>query len=548
MLPIDAFAFIPLIAASVVTFGVFVFLIVMKLRKTAKPSFVLFLSLVCLMAGMIFSIFRPNLIYLSFMIFMAVLLSLPYCIMKGFSKPEEKGRKEKDYGPVKAGTRINVVYDDVERKLLEVNKDFLAHTTGAFSAPDGGMDQALEYFATQLIELIHADGSMILLMDDFDDIILVKKMLGHIAPPYLLPDNIPHKQQRVDMSMKYAQFPLKDNIFGDVVTSVSPALINEPLKDSRIVQNEDEDFLKCGSYIFVPLIVQEQVIGEIVMAKDFGSEPFTDSEFDIAKKLADFIAVSIHAITSHTEIMERVSVAKEGEIASRTQKSIIPSKIPALPGILTGSFFEPAENICGDFYDVVVSRKDRIAFILGDVTGKNMNSLVVMLMIRAMIRLTINTTQTAGTILSWANRGITSESTTDHFASISLLLYDSVSKKIQYSSAGTNPIFKYTAADGTVTKISDDFEPVGVEKNTEYKDNEISVEKDDIIITCTDGLVEALNNDGVQYSSANLEKIIKQCHTLDGKTIANRIKDDVKDFCGSAVQHDDQSLLVIKIQ
>jgi len=61
-------------------------------------------------------------------------------------------------------------------------------------------------------------------------------------------------------------------------------------------------------------------------------------------------------------------------------------------------------------------------------------------------------------------------------------------------------------------------------------------------------LIEALNLDGKQYSTERLEKIIKENHTLVGKEIAKRVQDDVKNFCGSAVQHDDQTLLCIKIQ
>ena len=75
-----------------------------------------------------------------------------------------------------------------------------------------------------------------------------------------------------------------------------------------------------------------------------------------------------------------------------------------------------------------------------------------------------------------------------------------------------------------------------------------NIRSNDYFILCTDGLLEALNGDGRQYSKANLENIVKQFHSLDGKAIANKIKDDVKKFCGTAALHDDQSLLVIKIK
>ena len=128
------------------------------------------------------------------------------------------------------------------------------------------------------------------------------------------------------------------------------------------------------------------------------------------------------------------------------------------------------------------------------------------------------------------------------------MIYDSINGKIQYSTGGTNPIFVYCKEDNSFKEISSSQEPIGVEKTTEYVDNELSVKSGDIIVTCTDGLLEALNNDGTQYSKSNLERVIRESRNSDGKEIANKIKNDVKNFCGVAAQHDDQSLLVVKIK
>ncbi len=548
MQPIDKFAYIPLYAATALIAATIVFLAISAARKTSKVSFVFFLSLLCVMGGALFTAARPNVVFFSFALAAAALLVLPYAAIKAFSSSDgSEAEEDGKPGAISGGKRYNVVYEEIDRSLLDIQKELLGRAAESISAP-GAIDTILEYYAKQIIEYTHADGSMALLLDDFDDVISVKHLEGSFVPPYLLPENIPHKQNRVDMSMKYAQFPLKGNIFGEIVSGSKAELINEPLKDERIVQNEKEDFLRCGSYIFVPLIAQSQTIGEIALSRDFGNEPFSDKDFDVAKKLADIMALGIRLITIHNDMIERSNDEKENEIASRIQKSLMPAKMPILPGITNGAFFSSAESICGDYYDLLVARKDRIAFVLGDVTGKNLTSLVIMIQIRAMLRLVINTPQTPATILSWTNRGLFSEADKDHFASISLIFYDSVTKKFAYSSGGTNPIYVYRAKDQSFTKISDDSMPIGMEKETVYADKELECESGDIIVTCSDGLIEALNLDGKQYSVGRLEKIIKENHALAGKEIAKRVQDDVKNFCGSAVQHDDQTLLAIKIQ
>ena len=178
-----------------------------------------------------------------------------------------------------------------------------------------------------------------------------------------------------------------------------------------------------------------------------------------------------------------------------------------------------------------------------------MNSFIVMVMIRAMLRLIVNTPQSAGTILSWTNRGICSEnSNIDHFASVALINYNPVTSEAQIATCGINPVLLYSAKTNSISKISNSSEPIGVEKETIYKDINIKLIPGDILITCTDGLLESLNEFGIQYSLTSLMKVIESNHQLSGRDIANRVKDDIKKYCGMTQQYDDQSVMVIKIQ
>ena len=89
---------------------------------------------------------------------------------------------------------------------------------------------------------------------------------------------------------------------------------------------------------------------------------------------------------------------------------------------------------------------------------------------------------------------------------------------------------------------------MGVTKDTVFTNLPLKLNSGDIIATCTDGLLESLNENGVQYSIENLKKVIVKNAGIAAKDISNRVKDDLKRYCGTAQQYDDQSLLVIKIQ
>ena len=411
------------------------------------------------------------------------------------------------------------------------------------------MESFLEYCNKLISEKVGADGCVILLADDYDNTLAVKSLTGSFPPPYKLPEDLPHKPLRVETNLRFAQFPFTDNIFGEIFSAKEPVFIPDSVKDPRIFQNGPEEFLKCGGYIFAPIKQQDTVVGLVALSRLPTKAKFTKDDFETAIILADAVSTSIKPLYSFLDYAEHTELNKDGNIATKYQKDLIPQKLPVIPNISIGCFSNAMENVCGDYYDVLVSRKDRISFVMADVAGKGMNSLVVMIMIRAILRLAVNTAQSASTILSWANRGICIESAKiDHFASVALINYNSTTNEAQISTCGNNPVFVYSAAEKNFKQISLASEPMGVEKDTQFHDIDVKLNSGDIIVTCTDGLLESLNENGVQYAVENLSKVVIRNSQQNAKDISARVKDDLKRYCGSTQQYDDQSILVIKIQ
>lgn len=559
---LNAYTFIPLIFVILVALVLFILKILIA-KKSGINFAAAFVGLVFLLSGAILSLITNQLeciIYLGavslFLLMIQNIVSLTNLKLSTIDEDSDENFSfdqdlnidtEKELSTEDTvETQTNDILNQTD-KLLDVSRDFLIHAAEAFSE-ETGLTRLLDYINTSLIRETKADGGAILLLDDFEDIIAVKAFSGNFPPPYLLPADIPHKIVRVETNFRFAQFNLSDNIFGLVATSGKPELITNPLSDNRLKQNEPEEFLKLGTYIFIPLKLKDTVIGVVSLARKFESAPFTEEEFRAAKVLTTFASTAVHNVYSFQEIVDHSELTREAELACKLQKSIHPKLLPALPSLSVGNYFNTAEGVCGDYYDIIPSRKDRISFVLADVAGKGMNSLMIMVMLKAILRLVVNTTQSASTILSWANRGISIESTIDHFASLALINYDSTTGKVQFSTAGTTPVYIYNAESKQISKVSTPSEPIGVEKTTQYVDHEANVKTGDIIVMYTDGLVETVNDSGKQYTAEKLTQLISQNSNMSGKELANLVKSDVKKFSGNAHQHDDQTLLVIKIQ
>ena len=554
---IDNYIGVPLLVSAGLGLLLFLFLLIMKLRNTAKVSFTFYIVTGILVACSVFTFFDLHFIYFVFAVILAEFITLPYLIIKAFDNPEkrEKKKAEKRIAEQNAAIensdvvkRVIAELETKNQKLLEVNKTLVSHVSTFFSR-DNSMENFLDYCNKMITEKVSADGCVILIGDDYDNTLAVKSLMGSFPPPYKLPDDLPHKPLRVETNLRFAQFPLSENIFGNIFSEGEAVLIADSIKDPRVYQNGPEDFLKCGSYIFAPIKQQDKMLGLIGLARVATNEKFNKDEFDTAVIIADAISTAITPLYSFLAYAEHAELSKDGTIASKYQKDLLPAKLPVIPNVSIGCFSNAMEGVCGDYYDVIASRKDRISFIMTDVAGKGMNSLVVMIMIRAILRLTVNTEQTAATILSWANRGICIDSSKiDHFASVALINFDSTKNKAQISTCGNNPVFHFAAATGELKQITSPSEPMGVEKNSVYSDIDLDLASGDILVTCTDGLLESLNENGVQYGTDNLKKVILKNKGANAKDISSRVKDDLKKYCAADQQYDGQSILLIKIQ
>jgi sigma-B regulation protein RsbU (phosphoserine phosphatase) len=437
-------------------------------------------------------------------------------------------------------------YDKLTDTLDSVYR-FVRQTDSAIrKAKD--VNDLLQKFNQSMIDEIRADGGVILLVDEFDDVIEVKSYAGKYAPPFKIPEDIPRKPNRVELFMKHARVNLGEGILGDVAKNGKQVFIPDTREDPRVERNGNDDFLTVASIICLPLFSNERIIGVISMARKSYDDLFTEEDFSRCRLLADFGSLAISALYNFIESSEKKNIDHEISIAADIQKTLIPKKLPELPSASFGSFSIPARGICSDYFDVILARKNLVSIVMGDVAGKGVPASLVMVMIRAILHLVANSNKDAATIMSWVNRGISGSVDMDHFATVSYLAYDTDAGVIDFSTANHQPLLVFRAQ----TKQIEDFTikslPIGVEKKAEYSRLSIPVSSGDIVIMYTDGVLEAMNPNGQQYGRARLSNIISKNASSPAKEIAAKVKSDLQAFIGNARQHDDQSLLVMKVK
>lgn len=399
-----------------------------------------------------------------------------------------------------------------------------------------------------IVEETGADGGSIYLVDEFDDVIIAKALSGNFPPPFLLPESLPRKQNRVESFMRHAQFRLGETVLGEVAKTGKNMYAPDVAADGRFPGNGDEDFLRLSSFMAVPLMVEDKIIGVSAVSRSRPGAPFGEADFDRLKLLANFGTLAVSNFFSFLEANERNSIEQTAGIAAEIQRTIIPKKLPQFQSLAIGAYSSPARGVSGDYYDLIRTREDRIVGVIGDVAGKGVSAALIMVMIRSILHLVTNTNRDMATVLDWVNKGIAGKIDMDHYATLGLMAVNIVTGELEYANASHQPLLIYRRASDMVETIEMKSVPIGVERATTYQRKALRLYDGDIAVLYTDGIVEVLNEQGKQFGRKNLSQLIARHKDLSPKDIVGRIKQEVSKFIGTARQHDDQTVLVFKMK
>ena len=433
------------------------------------------------------------------------------------------------------------------KELLPVGNTFLIKAAEAIRQQ---MDTAgiLGFINKIMIERLFADGGVILTIGEFEDVLTVKAYGGNYPPPYKLPNDVPHQQEQVATNFRYAEFPLNNSFFGEAARSAKPILIENAQEDSRIVVNGKEPFLLPGSLLTIPMVYRDTVEGLISLSRSADHAPFTEADVKIGEILASYATAALKLIYDLQEETELNTIENETDIASRIQRILLPKKLIDTPDLNFSVLLNQARGVCSDYYDIIQNQKDRLFCITADVAGKSIHACIVMVMIRSLLYLITNTAQSTQSILDILNKGITGKISIDHYASISLLAYIPAEKSIEYVNAGTQSLLLWKASAKKLVRLEQKSDPIGVDIKSVYTCKKIPVEKGDIAVLFTDGIIETLNDRGEPFGLKALAELLAANASLPAKAITDTINKQLKIFMGKTSPHDDQTVMIIKVK
>jgi serine phosphatase RsbU (regulator of sigma subunit)/DNA-binding GntR family transcriptional regulator len=247
----------------------------------------------------------------------------------------------------------------------------------------------------------------------------------------------------------------------------------------------------------------------------------------------------------------RGALRRDLEGAKDVQKAFFPPQSLSIPCLSCETFYKPAQDIGGDYYDFLPLQDGRWGIAIGDVSGKGIGAALIMASLQASLRAQASHPHWhLSTLIGDVNRLVYESSPTNFFASLFYAEYQPATRVLKYVNAGHNPPIVLRPRNGEceMFRLDAGGMPVGISANPQFATTTFHFEIDDVFVAYTDGITEVENRDGELWGQGGLESLLGSCRDGTPEQIIQCILDEVSGFADGLPQRDDMTLVVMRVQ
>lgn len=296
-----------------------------------------------------------------------------------------------------------------------------------------------------------------------------------------------------------------------------------------------------------------------------GNSTFTDSGYPIVglfvlglivcivtlyrkNQIADFDDIA-PAFARH--ITERQRLRQELEIARSVQMSFLPKRNPVTSRLDIASRCAPALEVGGDYYDFIDLGEKKLGVAVGDVSGKGTQAAFFMTLTKGFLNALARVSQSPSKILTEVNTLFYENVERGMFISMVYGIFDMKKNSLTLARAGHNPVIMRKSRANEVQVVSPTGLALGLDKGNRFaksiQEVTIKFQSGDLFVFYTDGFPEAMNKTMEEFGEDRLCKTVEKYAHGSASSILENVFKEMKQFTGKAKQHDDMTIVVVKI-
>jgi serine phosphatase RsbU (regulator of sigma subunit)/anti-sigma regulatory factor (Ser/Thr protein kinase) len=370
--------------------------------------------------------------------------------------------------------------------------------------------------------------------------------------------------------------PFGVGIAGETAQTRQIVNITDAYKDSRFNSAIDKvSGFRTKSLLAVPIIAEDdQLIGVVEVMNKKGGGAFRNEDegflqdipFDAGalgdgaftrddERFLEAICGDLSIALRRAEMVEAhlkgQIVTKSLQLARDIQMGLVPKDFPALPEFKEVDIFAtmiPALEVGGDLYDFFPLDKDRICFVIGDVSDKGIPAALFMSMARTAFKISaIASPESISLTMRRVNQFLFESNRSQMFVTALAGVLDLQTGRVEYVDAGHEPPFILRPS-GAILKVEKvGGVALGFCPDLSFRSGEIQLKGGDALVLYTDGVNEAMNTRRQLFGADAIEQSLSKVgRSASSGRIIEGLLNDLDVFVGGAEQSDDITVLAIR--
>ena len=248
-------------------------------------------------------------------------------------------------------------------------------------------------------------------------------------------------------------------------------------------------------------------------------------------------------------IIERERVKAEIDAANRIQAALLPQGAPQLAGATVASHYRAATEIGGDYFDFLEQPTGEIGIAFGDVAGHGLTSGIVMSMAKSALLVQVDYDSSPRVVLEVLNDIVIRTAPKRMMMTFFFGLLDPRAQTLRFASAGHLDPYVYRAATGKLETLSSWGYPLGVRRRGDtFLEHMVSFDAGDRLVLYSDGLIEAVDDDGEPFGFERFEQTIVAAGRQSADDMKKSLLQAVRKFTRNRPPEDDQTLVVVAFE
>jgi sigma-B regulation protein RsbU (phosphoserine phosphatase) len=313
-----------------------------------------------------------------------------------------------------------------------------------------------------------------------------------------------------------------------------------------------QSFQKHGFRHLIPIRFKGKLVGVLLIGEKLSEAPFHTEDLTFLAAVAKQSSVAIENAFLYEGLAEQERLKHELAIARRIQLASLPQNTPQVEGLDIAGISIPALEVGGDYFDYLNGAPHEITVVVGDVSGKGTSAALYMSKVQGILRSLHGFGLSPRDLFIRANHLLCHDMEKKSFVTTIGADFDTLSRRVVMARAGHLPLFYYGVKKQGVEKITPKGLGFGLDDEgifaTELEEKTMQYEAGDVFLFVTDGITEAHSSRGEEFGEESIVRILENSAGLSAAQIRDHVITAVKRFGAGTQQHDDQTVVVVKVR